>query len=209
VPILLHARMWKRDFSSISEGIKKKIDDFVPGPAEAAVQEDLEAGRFVVLVDGLDEAPRDRVDQLYVEMLRVARRTPTRIIATCRKQDYKQELRERFDECSIDLLTREQVTEYASWEFEGVPGAPTGVQFLYGIGEDLAQMVLNPLFLVMTAAVMKTKTGGKIPHNRAELYSDYADALLEGWERLRGPGGAFEVDPGTKAHILAEYPWIT
>jgi hypothetical protein len=210
VPVVLRARMWKRDFSSFAEGIKKEIDGFVPGPAESAIWEDLEAGRFVVLVDGLDEAPRDQVDLLYAEMLRVARRTPTRIVATCRKQDYGQELRERFDECSIDLLTREQVIEYASRELDfEVPGAPTGVRFFYGIGEDLAQLVLNPLFLVMTVAVMKTKTGGKIPRHRAELYSDYARALLEGWERLRGPGGAFAVDAGTKATVLAEYARAT
>jgi Type I restriction enzyme R protein N terminus (HSDR_N) len=205
VPVVLRARMWGRVFGSIAEGIKKEIDDFVPGPAEGAIQEDIEAGHFILLVDGLDEAPREGLDLLYAELLRVARRMPTRVIATCRKQDYKQELRERFDECSIDPLTRDQVIEYASREFEDVPGAPTGVQFLYGIGEDLAQMVLNPLFLVMTVAVMKTKTGGRIPKNRAELYSDYANALLEGWERRRGPGGAFEVDPETKATVLAEY----
>jgi hypothetical protein len=209
VPVVLRARMWGRDFGSIAEGIKNEIDDFVPGPAESAIQEDLEAGRFVLLVDGLDEAPRDGVDLLYAELLRVVRRTQTRIIATCRKQDYKQELRERFDECSIDPLTSEQVIEYAAREFEGVRGAPRGVQFFYGIGEDLAQMVRNPLFLVMTVAVMKTKTGGRIPKNRAELYSDYANALLEGWERRRGPGGGFQVDPGTKASILGEYARIT
>jgi hypothetical protein len=208
VPVALRARLWGRDFGSISKGIKKEIDDFVPGPAEGAIQKDLDAGRFVVLVDGLDEA-RHQADLLYAELLRIARRTPTRVIATCRKQDYKQELRERFDECSIDPLTEEQVIGYASREFEGMPGAPTGVQFFYGIGEDLAQMVLNPLFLVMTVAVMKTKTDGRIPKNRAELYSDYAYALLEGWEHRRGPGGAFEVAPETKATVLAEYAHTT
>lgn len=208
-PVVLRARMWGRDFTSIAEGIKKEIDDFVPGPAESAIQEDLDTGRLVVLVDGLDEAPRDRADLLYAEMLRIVRRTPTRIIATCRKQDYKQELRERFDECSIDPLTEEQAIDYASRELEAVPGAPTGVQFFYRIGEDLARLILNPLFLSMTVAVMKTKTGGRIPRNRAELYSDYAHALLEGWERLRGPGGAFTVDPSTKADILAEYARAT
>jgi hypothetical protein len=104
IPVVLRARMWRRDFGSIAEGIKKEIDDFVPGPAGGAIQEDLEAGRFVVLVDGLDEA-RHQADLLYTELLRIVRRTRTRIIATCRKQDYKQELRERFDECSIDPLT--------------------------------------------------------------------------------------------------------
>jgi Type I restriction enzyme R protein N terminus (HSDR_N) len=208
VPVVLRARMWRRDFGSIAEGIKKEIDDFVPGPTAGAIQEDLKAGRFVVLVDGLDEA-RHQADLLYAELLRIARRTRTRIVATCRKQDYKQELRERFDECSIDPLTKEQVIEYASWECEGMPGAPTGVQFFYGIGEDLAQMVLNPLFLVMTMTVMKTKTGGRIPKNKAELYSDYAYALLEGWERRRGPGGAFEVAPETKMSVLAEYARTT
>lgn len=209
IPVVLRARMWGRDFDSVAEGIKKEIDDFVTGPAEAAIQEDLGVGRFVVLVDGLDEAPRNSVDTLHNELLRTARRTPTRVIATCRKQDYKQELRECFDECFIDPLTRQQVMDFALQEFREMPGGPNGAQFLHGLGEDLAQLVLNPLFLVMTVAVMKTKTNGRIPRNKAELYFDYAQVLLEGWERRRGSGGAFEIDPGTKATVLAEYAQAT
>lgn len=209
VPVVLRARTWGRDFGSIPEGIKKEIDDFVPGPAENAIKEDLEAGRFVVLVDGLDETPRDRVDLLYSELLRIAHRTPTRVIATCRKQDYKQELRERFDECSIDPLTRDQVMDFALREFKEVPGGPNGAQFLHRLGEDLAQLVTTPLFLVMTVAVVKTKTGGRIPKNRAELYSDYVHALLEGWERHRTQGRGFEADVGTKTGVLARYARMT
>lgn len=205
VPVILRARAWGREFSSVFDGVKREIDDLVPGAAEGALREDLEAGRFVVLVDGLDEAPRDRSDLLYSELLRVARRTSTRVIATCREQDYMQDLAERFDECSIDPLTEDQVMDFALREFEGVPGGPNGAQFLHGLGDDLAQLVRIPLFLMMTVAVVKTKTGGAIPKNRAELYSEYAHALLEGWERRRGLGRGFEVDSGTKIAVLSRY----
>jgi hypothetical protein len=115
-----------------------------------------------MLLDGLGEPPRAGADLLWAELLRVADRTRTRLIVTCRRQNYGQELAERFDECSIDPLTDDQTEGYASCELAGVPDAPPDGAFLRGVGERLAQLVRTPLFLVMTVAVMKTPALGKL-----------------------------------------------
>lgn len=207
VPVVLKARSWDREFGSVAEGVRKEIASFAPGSASVAdvIDEDVVAGRFVVLIDGLDEAPREAADLLRAELLRVAGRTETRLIATCRKQDYRQELRGRFDECSIDPLTDEQIAAYASRELAGVSGTFMGAQFLRSLGRRLAELVRTPLFLVMTVAVMKARTDGRVPENRAELYREYVRTLLTEWERARMTGRPFEVDPSVKAAVLSEY----
>lgn len=209
VPVVLKARSWGREFGSFAEGVRKEIESFVPGVVPGVVEQDLAAGRVVVLLDGLDEAPREGADLLRAELLRVAGRTPTRLILTCRRQDYRQELADRFDECSIDPLTDEQIEEYTARELAGVPDAPREGTFLHSVGERVAQLVRTPLFLVMTVAVMRTRTGGRVPENRAELYRAYAHTLLTEWERLRMTGRPFEVDVAVKVAVLAEYARVT
>jgi len=99
VPVILKTRSWGREFDSVAEGVRREIESFVPGVVPGIVEEDLAAGRLIVLLDGLDEPPRAGADLLRAELLRVADRTRTRLIVTCRKQNYGQELAERFDEC--------------------------------------------------------------------------------------------------------------
>jgi hypothetical protein len=205
VPVILKARSWGQEFGSIAEGVCKEIESFAPGTAATGVvEEDLSAGRFVVLVDGLDEAPRAKADLLRAELIRVANRTRTRLIATCRKQDYRRELQGSFDECSIDPLTDEQIAAYASRELADVPGAHGGGLFLYHVGRRLSELVRTPLFLVMTVAVMK-RGAGRLPENGAELYRQYAHVLLTEWERHRLTGRPFEVDPSVKTDVLCDY----
>jgi hypothetical protein len=209
VPVVLKARSWSREFGSIAQGVRKEIESFAPGTAvTSVVEEDLAAGRFVVLVDGLDEAPRAEVGLLRAELIRVANRTATRLIATCRKEDYRRELRGFFDECSIDPLTDEQITAYVSRELAGVPGAPDGGLFLYHVGRRLSELVRTPLFLVMTVAVMK-RGAGRLPKNRGELYQQYATFLLTEWARRRLTGRPFEVEASVKTDVLCDYARMT
>jgi predicted NACHT family NTPase len=96
VPVILKSRSWGREFGSIAEGVRKEIESFAPGTAATGVvEEDLSAGRFVVLLDGLDEAPRAEANLLRAEPIRVATRMGTRLIATCRKQDYRPKMSAR------------------------------------------------------------------------------------------------------------------
>ena len=209
MPVILKARDWGRRYRTLVEGVRSEIGAFMPRVVAGAVEEDLFAGRFAVLVDGLDEAPGGQADLLRAELLRSAGRAGTRVVATCRRHDYGGELRDRFGECSIDPLTDEQVEAYASRELAGVPGAPQHGHFLFYVGERLAELVATPLFLVMTVEVMRTRTGGRVPENLGELYGAYAETLLTEWERLRMTGRPFEVDVDVKLAVLAAYARAT
>lgn len=205
VPVILKARSWGREFGSVADGVRREIESFAPGSAPAGViEDDLAAGRLVVLVDGLDEAPRAEADLLRAELGRVASRTGSRLLVTCRRQDYRGELRGYFGECNIDPLTDEQIAAFAARELAGVPGITSGAAFLHCLGRSLEELVRNPLFLLMTVAVMR-RGAGALPENRAELYRRYAHVLLTEWERHRMTGRPFEVDSATKAAVLGAY----
>jgi hypothetical protein len=202
VPVIVPAQFWKRGFDGIVEAIQNEVGNYVPVLTDTIIEDDLRSGRFLLLVDGLDEAPQEERGSLYYELLRVVRGGESRIIATCRQPNYHDELREQFGKCTIDPLTDEQIDEYAETVLNG--GFGSG-HFLYRIGPDLADLVHNPLFLFMTTEVMKTQPEARLPNNKAALYADYSTLLLTEWDRRKPSVQPFVVDQATKERILAEY----
>jgi hypothetical protein len=202
IPVILPARLWNRTFDSVIEGVHKELELSLPHVTRAIVDDDLRSGRFLLLVDGLDEAQPVERASLYYELLQIVRRSASRVIATCREPNYHDELQEQFGKCTIDLLVNEQIEKYAEEALAEVRG---GGHFIYRIGQDLADLVRNPLFLFMTTEVLKTQPNAQLPNNRAALYADYTTLLLTEWERRRPSVRPFVVDQATKERILAEY----
>jgi len=214
VPVMLAGQSWRSN-SKIEECIYREVEPGLPGLTEQMVREDYNNGRFLLLVDGLDEVPMKRVGTLRDELRRMARTTRTRGIVTCRRYDYRRELSEWLDECEIDPLSRAQIEEYVSCSLSSVEDGDRqccdqeiGRRFMFNADPDLARLVRNPLLLEMTMAMMKARPGNDVPKRIADLYVSCVGLLLTSWqERLRSSSP--KVDQATKEHVLAEYARLT
>lgn len=199
LPVILRAKLWQRTFGSLVEGIRKELEQFVPGLTEASVSADLNRGRFLTIIDGLDEVLQGG-DVLYDDLLRLVRPGRARVVATCRKDNYGEELRGVFRSVTIDRLTDEQVEAYAArYLGSDDPG------FKSRVGSTLWELVHSPLFLLMTVAVLKAHPRSRLPANRASLYSKYVAWLLTERHRRNRLPQAPVVDNGTKELLLARY----
>ncbi len=203
VPVFIPAKLWSRSFRHLAQAVHQAVRPFSPDSLLVEVEAELRAGRFLILIDGLDEVLQ-APDALTYEILQIAQSTRSRLIVTCRSSDYHQQLQDQFDAFVIDPLTPEQIEQYAS----RVLGR-AGEHFLYSIGPDLSDLVRNPLLLMMTILVMDRAPGHRLPKNRANLYRHFATLLLTEWQARRADEGAFVVDQETKEAALAQYAWQT
>lgn len=198
IPIQLAARLWKRTFSNIVEGIYRELEPYCSSLTFMQVEEHLRKSRFILVVDGLDEVA-EGVDTLYDELLKLSR-TGIRIVATCRTTNYHQELREKLSCCSLDVLTDDQINEFALKTL-----GDAGAHFRYQIGAQLTTLVRNPLFLFMTVQVIKSSPKGNLPSNKAELYRSYIRFLLLDWSKVKGLPKSLSFDLPTMQKMLATY----
>ncbi|MCL4299458.1 MAG: SUMF1/EgtB/PvdO family nonheme iron enzyme [Anaerolineae bacterium] len=175
--------------------------------AAEPLQERLEQGRALVLLDGLDEVPslplrvfvRDAVNKFM-------NRYPTnRYLITCRTLSYQPpasakvpDLRlpsavtsfelARFDEAKIDRFI-------TAWHAELARLGTVRSEDQAGLTRQLQQVVrrpslrglaANPLLLTVMALVHTHK--GRLPDARALLYEETVDILLWRWEQVKAGG---------------------
>jgi hypothetical protein len=198
IPIILNAKYWCRSFESIVEGLFNELEPFFKFLTHEVVENDLKKGRYLILIDGLDEVT-ESIDKLHYELLNLSKFKDLKIIVTCRLMNYHQELNSRFNICQLDPLTNQQIEDYA----KEVLGQHVN-NFLREIGIVLANLVQNPLFLFMTTEVIKSTQNHRLPQNKAELYLTYTKFLLNDWYKAKGIQNLV-VSQSVKEQIFAEY----
>ena len=172
----------------------------------------LEHGRALVLLDGLDEIPNPRQCTLMRDAVTTfLRRYPqNRLVVTCRTLSYQEAAWQRadipsvtlaeFDEVQIEHFIRAWYTELAHLGIvkpEAVAGLTEHLRTA-GHRPDLWRLAANPLLLTVMALVHTHK--GRLPEARALLYEETVDLLLWRWEQLKVSEAA-DV-PGLQ-HLLA------
>ncbi|EAW0602367.1 NACHT domain-containing protein, partial [Listeria monocytogenes] len=60
IPVFLSAKLWKRDFSTLIEGIFSELKIFLPQLTVEILENEIATNKIVLLVDGIDECFSDR-----------------------------------------------------------------------------------------------------------------------------------------------------
>ncbi len=199
VPIILKARKWTRSFSNLVEGILKELKYTIPNINEKQVEQDLIAGKYLILVDGLDEVTSS-ADVLIDELIKISEIKNVHILVTCRKENYYKQFYSHFSEYVIDKLDDDMVHDYIEKELN-----ISGWKLLHHIDMNLRSLIKNPLFLFMTVSILKITGDTSLPKNKAELYASYTRYLIEERNYQKGLVRPFQIDVPTKELILAEY----
>ena len=202
IPIIISAKLWNRSFNSLTEGIYNEISPFSENLSISTVESDLKSGKFIILIDGLDETVQS-YDMLLQEIKRFIELN-IRVIMTCRKNRYHNELNEFAYACELDKLTQEQIQEYVNKELNNI-----GYTFFHKIGGTISKLIENPLFLVMVTNIMKNTPEQKMPSNKSELYSYFIKFIIQDWTNLKEIPQENNYDISTYKKVLADYSFNT
>ncbi|MCP4424853.1 MAG: SUMF1/EgtB/PvdO family nonheme iron enzyme [Chloroflexi bacterium] len=170
--------------------------------AAPALQQTLQAGKALILLDGLDEIPT-KAQRTFVRDAVVAftgRHPGNRALITCRVLSYQDTAlklpEETFPDYELALFDEEKIDNFiAVWYKElarlgTVPHQDVDAltrKFQKAVRRpDLWRLAPNPLLLTVMALVHSHK--GRLPDARALLYEETVDILLWRWEQIKAGG---------------------
>ncbi|NUS86174.1 MAG: NACHT domain-containing protein, partial [Streptomyces sp.] len=199
----------------IGASLRRPPDDELPGWFERQLQD----GRCVVLLDGLDEVAREedrRNVSKWVEE-QIERYEPNDFVLTSRPHGYASAPVNRARVLQVRRFTGEQITRFVHGWYRAIERLSTGTDDAAvadraeeGAGDLLARLharpvlydlAANPLLLTMIANVHRYR--GALPGSRAELYGEICEVLL--WRRQEAKGATAAPDElsGAKKELVA------
>ena len=166
------------------------------------IKENLDKGKCMVLLDGLDEIPahqgRFSIARNIENFMR--RYSNNRFIITSRIIGYEKINHDSITEYYVSLLDDNEIREFVynwftAFEKKVKKGMPENAikkivddearQLMYSINEDenIKDLARNPFLLSLICLVQKS--GYKLPRYRIELYKTIAETLFETWVMAR------------------------
>ena len=160
----------------------------------AVIETLLQAGKGLVLLDGMDEVLSHENTAVLREIRRFSERFHKNLfVATCRTAAQKFALR-GFTDVEIAPFTQAQIVAFAQKWFIALTkttaqaGQAQAAQFIKKLDEPLnwqfRQLVVTPLFLHMACWVFQGQE--RFPTKRTEFYREGLDLLLGKWDEARG-----------------------
>ncbi|MHC5722761.1 MAG: NACHT domain-containing protein [Nostoc sp.] len=154
----------------------------------------LNAGRVLLLLDGMDEVLNQQSNAVLSEIRRFSEKYhKNQFVATCRTAVQKLRLR-GFTDVEIAPFTLEQIRAFAQKWFVAFPNTNTqdglaqSIQFIQKLELDenweFRQLVVTPLFLHLACWVFHGQE--KFPTKRTDFYKQGLDLVLGKWDEARG-----------------------
>jgi HEAT repeat protein len=187
----------------VEEIFKAEIIDIIPVliqrdyPKTAAtiqllLKEKLEKGKCVLLLDALDEVPREHRNRLKDKLNRFAGNYPCPIICTSRIVGYGGALMKGAKEVEIVPFSYRQTEEYIEIWFKNLAGYVDKSVSAKGLIQELRNkpqiggLAQNPLLLSLLCSLYQEK-GLTLPARRTQVYEKAVDCMLQKWSQNRKP----------------------
>ncbi|MEH1863812.1 MAG: NACHT domain-containing NTPase [Nostoc sp.] len=160
----------------------------------SAIETLLNAGRVLILLDGMDEILNQQSNTVLSEIRRFSDNYhKNQFVAACRTASQKLRLR-GFTDVEIAPFTSEQIIAFAQKWFVTFTktniqdGQALSVQFIEKLDLDenwqFRQLVVTPLFLHLACWVFHGQE--KFPTKRTDFYKQGLDLLLGKWDEAKG-----------------------
>ncbi|WNZ27857.1 NACHT domain-containing NTPase [Leptolyngbya sp. NK1-12] len=160
----------------------------------AVVETLLQAGRVLLLLDGMDEVRNQDIAAVLKEIRKFSDKYyKNRFVASCRTASQKLRLR-GFTDVEVAPFTQAQITTFAQKWFVALTkttaqsGYDQAAQFIQKLdlpeNWQFRQLVVTPLFLHLACWVFQGQ--GKLPTKRTEFYKQGLDLLLGKWDEAKG-----------------------
>lgn len=190
----------------------------IPLPPDGWLEKQMEDGRCLIMLDGLDEvadAPTRQQVVAWVECC-IAAYGKNRFIVTSRPHGYRSNPLDRVNVLQVRPFTLQQVRQFVqNWylanemmssqrDDPGVRGeAQRGAEDLLQrlrATPTLSELSVNPLLLTMIATVHRYRSS--LPGRRVELYAEICEVFLGKRQAARGLSD--ELTPAQKIRVLRE-----
>jgi GTPase SAR1 family protein len=164
--------------------IQGEFIQFISEPSQI-VRSLLDLGRFIILLDGLDEVAETESDRIYCSINTLVEQYPKNIfVLTCRSgaSDYTFE---HFTEVEIADFNETQVLLFVQKWFASCQEPELGEKFLAEIerNNSIKELTTSPLLLTMLCLVFADNYD--FPRNRYLLTEDAVNILLRKWDATR------------------------
>ena len=179
--------------ASLLDFVVREIDALYSSPAlRSYLEERLEEGSVLLLLDGLDETSVGRLQEAEATYRRVigqinvltARYPKTPVVVTSRRAGWKGLLAARFHTLEVLELEQGDIQSFIEDWFSRDSDQARKLQRTVSQNFQVGTMAANPLLLSLMALVFQED--GELPEGRAGLYRRSAELLFEKWETHRG-----------------------
>ena len=162
--------------------------------SQEGVETLLEHGRILLLLDGLDEVPPDRIEEITKQLRQFAERYYKNYLTiSCRPAAYQYRFT-GFTEVEIADFTPEQIAAFVRKWFVSVArnsaeeGLALATEFMEQLkrpeNRQIRELAGTPILLNLTCLVFQARAN--FPILRAKLYQQGLDILLVRWDETRG-----------------------
>ena len=160
----------------------------------AAVETLLEQGRLLILLDGLDEVPESKIEDIFQQINQLSQRYyQNQFVISSRIAAWSYRF-PGFTEVEIADFTRQQIEAFAKNYFvatartnreEGLDKASLFIEQLEeNENRRIRELLITPLLLNLACVVFQAKA--KFPTQYSKLYEEGLNILLVKWDRAKG-----------------------
>lgn len=169
---------------SLSQFMARQLTECGIENAQTAAEQILQAGRSLILLDGLDEVRAEDHDRVLNTIPRTSRQfDANRFVMTCRIAA-KEYTFEQFTEVEVADFDNEQIEDFAhKWFQTKDPTKAKEFPKELEAHQGLRELATNPLLLTLLCLIFEERAG--FPANRSELYEEGVDVLLKKWDGKR------------------------
>ena len=180
VPLPLFGKSQKSIFDYIVQPIKNKTNKY----ADDFLKRILNNGQAVVLLDSLDEVPRDVRHLVIARINEFCSIFPKcKVVVSCRTADY-QEVLETFCEVEVGKLEKPAVEKIINAWFVSYPEKSKSLLRILRSDSSVATLTQTPLLLSLLCIQFKHDI--TLPKRKADLFKRCAETLLRDWDATRG-----------------------
>lgn len=177
IPVFINLAMFGHSFTTISDGVVQALERYMSNINKELVDHLLKQGKFIILLDGLDEVRQEFYEVCINELKEIMQhKNENKFILTCRNNIYLDELNFLVEPVRLLPLTREEIEKFIS-QYSDIP--------LHQLTNEHYELFGNPLLLNISLEVINNN-GGKLPKNRSSIFNKYIEYLSYKWERKKG-----------------------
>ncbi|MHC1717192.1 MAG: NACHT domain-containing protein [Acidaminococcaceae bacterium] len=196
IPVFLSAKLWKRDFTSISEGIFSELETFIPSLTKEFLDNEIRNKRIFFLIDGIDECFCDR-DILIHELNKFSSKT----IASVRDNIIYEKLFD-FTIYNLPILDEKRMIEIAASILKQTMDGQ-----IYTMQRELKNILQTPIYFNMWLMYKLNNENSREPVNIAELYRSFTSYLLKQHVASKGIIDVNNINLNSLQNILSNFAY--
>lgn len=211
LPVLIELRRFRTEEVNLAHHIQSELAICGLPESEALTKSLLDKGHLLILLDGVDEIPGDRLDAAIAHIRDfVDRHSRNRYVASCRTAFYKNYLN-RFSDVLLADFDDKQISSFINGWFRSEKDRQqnTAGDLLKALNDPANQSAkeLASTPLLLTFLCLSYDEMLRLPPNRSELYRQALEILLFKWansKRVHNDPVYRDLHPRLEVGMLAE-----